>query len=89
MWAKIVRGEIFGSLNEVAWAANGPDDPFFLFFFVALPELVSRRRWGERLESERYTGITSPAEGISCSPSFSSGASSVRRQMKGNNFNNI
>lgn len=88
MWAKTVCGEIFGSLNEVTWTVNGPDDPF-VCFFVALPELVSRRRWGEKLESERYTGITSPAEGISCSHSFSSGASSVRRQMKGNNFNNI
>lgn len=35
----------------------GPTIPLFVFF-VALPELVSRRRWEEKLESERYTGIT-------------------------------
>lgn len=52
MWAITVCGEIFGSLNKVAWTVNGPDDPF-VCFFVALPELVSRRRWGEKLESEK------------------------------------
>lgn len=35
MWAKTVCGEIFGSLNEVTWTVNGPDDPF-VFLWLSL-----------------------------------------------------
>lgn len=50
MWAKIVRGEIFGSLNEVAWAANGPDDPFFLFFLWLFLNLYPEDAGGRGLK---------------------------------------